>query len=550
VVANGAEVSTVVTGTARFDSVAERLVVRGLGGADHLSAVGNVAALTQITMDGGSGDDDVRGGNGADLLLGGSGNDHVDGNQGTDTAMLGGGGDRFQWDPGDGNDTVEGQSGTDALDFNGSAIGELMEVSANGERVRFTRNIANIVMDLDGVEQIAPRPFGGADTITVGDLAGTEADVVDADLTVPGGAGDAQPDTVLADATAEADSVELVDADGRPATRGLAARTRMLAGEAQDELVVRGLDGDDEIGAGIGIPGPGTVGADGGTGADTATYEGTAGDDQIPVVANGAEVSTAVTGMARFDSVTEQLVVRGLGGADLISAVGNVAALTLITMDGGAGDDDVRGGNGADRLLGGSGDDRVDGNQGTDTALLGSGDDRFQWDPGDGNDTVEGQSGTDALDFNGSAAAELMEASANGDRLRFTRNIANIVMDVAGTERLAVRALGGNDSVTVNDLRGTGVRAADVDLAAFGGGGDPAQDTVVLNGSEARDIVRVNRTGDAVQATGLVPQSTITGSELLNDTLRINTLGGNDDVVVDPAAEELITPVIDLGADE
>ena len=140
-----------------------------------------------------------------------------------------------------------------------------------------------------------------------------------------------------------------------------------------------------------------------------------------------------------------------------------------------------------------------------------------------------------------------MEATANGDRLRLTRNIANIVMDVAGAERIAVRALGGNDTVTVNDLRGTGVRAADIDLAAFAGGGDSAQDTVVLNGTEARDIVRLTRQSDQALATGLTPQTTITGSELLNDTLRINTFGGNDDVLVDPAAEELITPVIDLG---
>jgi hypothetical protein len=122
-------------------------------------------------------------------------------------------------------------------------------------------------------------------------------------------------------------------------------------------------------------------------------------------------------------------------------------------------------------------------------------------------------------------------------------------MDVAGTERIAVRALGGADSVTVNDLRGTGVKNADVDLAASTGGGDTAQDTIVLNGTEARDIVRVSRDGDAAVATGLTPQTRITGSESLNDTLRINTLGGNDDVTVDPAAEELITPVIDLGPD-
>ena len=32
-----------------------------------------------------------------------------------------------------------------------------------------------------------------------------------------------------------------------------------------------------------------------------------------------------------------------------------------------------------------------------------------------------------------------------------------------------------------------------------------------------------------------------------NDTLRVETLDGNDDVTVAPAVELLITPVIDLG---
>ena len=68
------------------------------------------------------------------MLLGGTGNDLVDGNIGADTARLGAGDDHFQWDPGDGSDTVEGEGGTDALDFNGSNIGEQIDVSANGSR--------------------------------------------------------------------------------------------------------------------------------------------------------------------------------------------------------------------------------------------------------------------------------------------------------------------------------------------------------------------------------------------------------------------------------
>src|SRR6185295_4005775 len=126
----------------------EHLVVQGLGGADTITGSNGISTLTALTVDGGSGNDVLSGGDGADLMLGGSGDDTVDGNRGNDVAMLGTGNDHFNWDPGDGSDTVEGQSGSDVLDFNGANVSETMDISANGGRVRFLRNIAAIAMDL------------------------------------------------------------------------------------------------------------------------------------------------------------------------------------------------------------------------------------------------------------------------------------------------------------------------------------------------------------------------------------------------------------------
>ena len=149
------------------------------GGNDSFSATGNLAALISVTVDGGAGDDSIRGSNGNDVLLGGDGNDFIDGQQGADIAFLGAGNDVFQWDPGDGSDVVEGQDGTDTMLFNGANIGEIFDLSANGGRARFTRNVANITMDLNDVERVELNALGGADTFNIGDLSATDVREVD-----------------------------------------------------------------------------------------------------------------------------------------------------------------------------------------------------------------------------------------------------------------------------------------------------------------------------------------------------------------------------------
>src|SRR4029450_5218018 len=158
----------------RSEGANDALVVTGGGGNDNLSAATLPAGVTNLTLDGGTGDDFLLGSAGADRLLGGDGNDFVDGNRGDDTAFLGAGDDAFQWDPGDGNDIVEGQEGIDRLDFNGANIAERIDISANGGRVRFTRDIASITMDLNGVERIDFHALGGADNIVINDLSGTD----------------------------------------------------------------------------------------------------------------------------------------------------------------------------------------------------------------------------------------------------------------------------------------------------------------------------------------------------------------------------------------
>ena len=81
-------------------------------------------------------------------------------------------------------------------------------------------------------------------------------------------------------------------------------------------------------------------------------------------------------------------------------------------------------------MLGSEGDDLFNGGDGDDMALMGAGDDTFVWNPGDDNDTLEGQAGFDTMLFNGANVAENIDISANGERVRFFRNIANVTMDL------------------------------------------------------------------------------------------------------------------------
>ena len=68
--------------------------------------------------------------------------------------------------------------------------------------------------------------------------------------------------------------------------------------------------------------------------------------------------------------------------------------------------------------------------------------------------------------FNGANISEKFDLSANGTRLRFTRDIGTITMDTAGVETVDVKALGGADTITVNDLAGTDVNRVNADLGA------------------------------------------------------------------------------------
>jgi Ca2+-binding RTX toxin-like protein len=444
----------------------ENLVLNMNGGNDSFSATGNLAALISVTVDGGAGDDSIRGSNGSDVLLGGDGNDFIDGQQGADVAFLGAGDDVFQWDPGDGSDVVEGQAGRDSMLFNGSAGNEVFNLSANGQRALFTRDLANIVMDLNDVERVDVRALGGVDNLVVNDLAATDVREIDVDLAET----TAAADSVLLQGRATGTDFSFRNGDGGLIATGLGAAVTVANAGAEDLVIANGaVDAGDRF----------TV--DGAQGGESFRISAQGTD----VVVEGLDANIAIRNAAL---AADDVVIRGNAGDDTFETSGNLSTLAQLVLDGGAGNDRILGGNGADVLIGGAGSDFVDGQQGNDTAFLGAGDDVFQWDPGDGSDVVEGQAGTDTMLFNGSAANEVFNISANGQRERFTRDLGNINMDIDGIERIEARAGAGNDTIDASTLAGGRMQ-----LQLFGDDGDDR-----ILGSAGADFINGGRGTDSV----------------------------------------------------
>ena len=423
------------------------------------------------TLEGGDGNDILNGRGGNDTLIGGSGNDILNGGQGTDTMFGGDGDDQFIWNPGDGSDVIEGDDGKDTMMFNGANIAETVDLSANGPRLHFFRNVANITMDCNNLEQVVFRALGGADQVTVNDLTSTAVSNVVVDLTAANGLGDAAADTVIINGT-----------------------------QTNDVISVTGST-------------------------------------------NGVTVSglTAAVTVVGAEPALDMLVVGGLGGADTIDASALPAGLIQLTLNGGAGDD---------RLIGSQGNDIVIGAQGTDTLLGGPGDDIFPWNPGDGSDVIEGQEGFDTMLFNGANIAEHVVMSANGQRLRFTRDVAGITMDCNGVEKVTFNALGGADDITVHDLSGTTVSNIALNLggALNSVAGDSAADIVTIEGTTNSDSIVISgspATGATV--SGLQATVNISGSEPALDGLFINALDGDDAVVAADLQAGVIILTVDGG---
>jgi hypothetical protein len=163
------------------------------GGNDRFGPIATTAFLS-LAVDGGPGDDVIFGSSKPDDVRGGDGDDRLEPGPGADTASGGPGDDTLVWSNGDGSDKLDGDAGFDRVEVSGSATGETIAVTLDGNRRRVERAApGGFVLDTD-TELLAVRTLGGDDVLTNPAGLPLVADGGSGNDNLAGGAG---PDTLV-----------------------------------------------------------------------------------------------------------------------------------------------------------------------------------------------------------------------------------------------------------------------------------------------------------------------------------------------------------------
>jgi Ca2+-binding RTX toxin-like protein len=364
-----------------------------------------------LTIDGGSGDDNIVGGPAADHLIGGAGSDRITGFTGNDDIDGGDGNDAFTWNNGDGTDTNDGDAGADESIVNARNTTDDMTVqNIAGGRVRFDR--------------VAPGPFGvdmgTVERLTINSLAGDDKLVTSPGVTLP----------ITVDAGSGND--DITTGDGADLVQGGEGGDTLNGGSGGDRIV--GNPGNDVINAGAGDDtlvwnnGDGTDDMNGDDGLDRIEDNLGAADDvsQLKVVAGKVRYDRVNLPFGLNIASSEVFELNTFGGNDTLDVAPGVGALIAVTADAGAGNDRFNGGDEADTFFGGTGDDTLD--------------------PGAGADAVDGQSGNDVLRVR-DGAGDLARGGSGIDSAQ--ADAADVLADIESVDV---------DAPAAADVKGTAIQ--------------------------------------------------------------------------------------------
>ncbi len=486
--------------------------------------------LTQVAIQGNGGDDGIVGSAFADVIHGGPGNDTLDGSDNpaatTDQIFGDEDNDTMVWNPGKDDDVNEGGDGNDTSVINGGGAAENFTIAANAGRVRFDRTNnapAPFFVDIGGTERLVLNANGGDDVIAGG--AGLAPLIA---LEINGGDGN---DTILggdgADLIHGGANNDTIDGNDNPV-----ATVDQVFGDEGDDTMVWNPGKDDDLN-------------EGGPGNDTSVVNGGGAAEVFTIAADGVNVGRVdfnrTTPAPFFLDIgtTEKLVVNANGGDDQISGGAGLATLIALELNGGAGNDAILGGDGADVIHGGANNDTLDGGDNPvatiDQVFGDEDDDTMIWNPGKDDDLNEGGPGNDTSIINGGGAAEtftIAPDAVNVGRIDFARTApAPFFVDIGTTEKLIVNGNVGDDVVTAS----AGLNGLIV-LELNGGEGN---DT--LTGGDGVDVIHGGPGNDTLDGNDnpIATTDQIFGDEG-NDTMiwnpgkddDLNEGGDGDDTVV------------------
>ena len=328
----GAEVFTTTANGARvrFDRITpapfaidigttEKLVLNMNGGDDSFSATGNLAALIQITVDGGAGDDTILGSNGNDLCWAGTATTSSTASRATTS---------LSWEQ---EKTVS--SGTQVTAATPSrartAPTRCCSTAATGTRSSPPRPTARASGSHVASETSSwtstmssrslPGPWAASTSVVAGDLSGTDVDQRGRRPRCDRRGNDGAADTVVVNGT-DGDDVVTVTGVGSAQVAGLPALVSVSGGCANDRLTVNGLAGDDVVDASGVAAGAALLTLDGGAGDDVLL--GGAGNDMLPG-GDGDDVLIGGPGLDTLDGGPgDNIVIQGAFLDSVTSASG------------------------------------------------------------------------------------------------------------------------------------------------------------------------------------------------------------------------------------
>ena len=527
----GSPTITDMTGAEGSDTLSAMETLR-FAGVNYALINGSAAAATHNGSASTTNPDIILGHAGVDILNGNAGNDILVGGADNDTINGGAGNDTILWRVGDGRDVINGDTAavnilnTDSVHIAGDATAEAFHIYSLAEatlagitglnvdtEIVITRNGTNnasIIAELNNIEEIVIKGFGGPDTFTVhGTFVGTS--LLTSTITIEGSDGD-----------------DIVDISALTSAHRIVFRSN-----GGNDTIIGNLRPQDVID----LPG----------GATAADYTTTTDANGVSTMTNGTQsiTFTAPNGMPQVgheddeddedddhhdnddddddddtvdnddddddhddsdcdeDTDSTGETPTAAGGVRMGTPQADVLTGTAGDDDiiGLAGDDYATGGAGADAISAGEGADVVNGGDGRDTISAGAGDDQVY--AGGGADVIFGDAGADRI-FGGEGN-DLINAGAGDDA----------VFGGAGNDLIVAEIGDGNDVYFGDD--------------SDGGAGI---DTLDMSAATVNATVNLG--------SGPLSNGTASSSQTGNDTIwgieNVNTGSGNDTITASNAA--------------